>query len=589
MAVADFNADGKDDIAMVVPVGNQAILQVYRGRTVRALIPADPIAIAPLNSGALKIAIQDVATADFDYDGWPDLLVLDSESEVMLMYTNDHRGGFREALVTQLGGSTRSLVVSEFNNDNYPDVAVASGPDIPGNGRIRIFYGSASGVFGNVQTINTGVTPHRLLAADLNADFRPDLAYLPLAPAGSNLPLGIALNRSSNQFLAPTTISLPSYSSIGSSKAIDTLAARDVNADGLIDLVVGIPFTDGGLKVFIGDGKGNFTPKPAITNSPSTTAMLRLEDFDGDRTIDLLATHCCTDKTTQIYYGRGDGTFLAGRPLPTGGFSDRAILADVDGDLQPDVVAHTAAGVSVSPTLLPRRTTVLSAASGRGPTLAIDSIASLYGTNLATLTEQSGLGGVSPLGESHVTVTDSNGQVVEVPLFYASPQQINLLLPDTLAPGYAKVTVAPTKGAASIADITLAATAPGLFVTDDDSHFVKANVIKVSAGGAQTVQLPYQLVGGILRALPVDLGAPGDVAVLVLYGTGVRGRTNLNQVSATIGGVSVPVAYAGAQGQFPGLDQINLTIPRSLAGRGMVDVIVTVQGQATNIGRISIQ
>jgi uncharacterized protein (TIGR03437 family) len=118
---------------------------------------------------------------------------------------------------------------------------------------------------------------------------------------------------------------------------------------------------------------------------------------------------------------------------------------------------------------------------------------------------------------------------------------------------------------------------------------VKANVIKARADGTQTVQLPYELVNGFLRALPVDMGSAGDVVVLVLYGTGLRGRTDLNQVTATIGGVAAPVAFAGAQGQFPGLDQINLTIPRSLAGRGMVDVVVTVQGQATNIGRISIQ
>ncbi len=589
MAIADFNADGKDDIAMVVPVGNTAILQVYRGRAVRDPVPADPITIVPLTSGALRIAIQDVAAADFDYDGWADVLVLDSESQVLLLYINDKHGSFRAPLVTQLSGATRSMVVNEFNNDNYPDVALANGPDTPGNGKILVYYGAPSGVFGNVQTITTGVTPHRLLAADLNADFRMDLAYLPLSPAGSNLPLGIVLNRTSNQFLTPTTLVLPAYSSIGGSQTLDTLAARDVNADGLVDLVIGIPFTDGGVKVFRGDGKGGFAPQPAIPNSPSTTAMLRLQDFNNDLSMDILAVHCCTDKTTQIYYGRGDGTFLAGRPLPTGGFSDRAWLADVDGDLQPELVAHTAAGTSLSPTLLPKKATILSAASGRGPALAADSIGSIYGSNLAVLTEIAPSGGVTPLGESNVAITDASGRVTDVPLFYSSPEQLNFLLPAGLAQGNATVTIVPSKGATSLADITISRIAPGLFVTDGEVPFVKANVIKAKADGTQTVQLPYELLGGFLRALPVDLGSPGDVVVLVLYGTGMRGRADLSQVSATIGGVSAPVAYAGAQGQFPGLDQINITIPRSLAGRGMVDVVVTVEGQASNIGRISIQ
>jgi uncharacterized protein (TIGR03437 family) len=102
--------------------------------------------------------------------------------------------------------------------------------------------------------------------------------------------------------------------------------------------------------------------------------------------------------------------------------------------------------------------------------------------------------------------------------------------------------------------------------------------------------LPYEVVGGFLRPLQVDLGSPGDIVVLVLYGTGIRGRTSLDQVTATIGGASAPVAYAGVQGQFPGFDQINVTIPRSLAGRGgLVDVVVTVEGQASNVGQISIK
>jgi uncharacterized protein (TIGR03437 family) len=428
----------------------------------------------------------------------------------------------------------------------------------------------------------------------LNGDFRTDIAYLPLAPAGSNLPAGIVLNRTSNQFLPPASLPLPSYSSIGGSKTIDTLAARDVNADGLTDLVIGIPFTDGGLKVFLGDGKGNFKPNSAIPNSVSATAMLRVEDFNNDQAMDILAVHCCSDKTTMLYYGRGDGTFLTGRALPTGGFSDRVLFTDVDGDLQPDLVAHTAAGMSISPIVLPKKTDVSSAARV-STTEAVDSIASIYGSNLATSTEIAAAGGKTPLGGTHVFVTDGGGQVADAPLFYASPSQINFLVPAGLAVGNATLTIVSSTATVSVST-TLARIAPGLFVTDpglfitaDDSRFVKANVIKARADGTQTVTLPYQLVGGVLRPLPVDLGSAGDVVVLVLYGTGLRGRTDLNQVTATIGGVPVPVAYAGTQGQFPGLDQINLTVPRSLAGRGMVDVVVTVEGQATNVGRIQIQ
>jgi uncharacterized protein (TIGR03437 family) len=52
--------------------------------------------------------------------------------------------------------------------------------------------------------------------------------------------------------------------------------------------------------------------------------------------------------------------------------------------------------------------------------------------------------------------------------------------------------------------------------------------------------------------------------------------------------VEAPVEYAGEQGAA-GLDQVNVVLPRSLAGRGEVDVVLTVEGQAANTVRVNIQ
>ena len=57
----------------------------------------------------------------------------------------------------------------------------------------------------------------------------------------------------------------------------------------------------------------------------------------------------------------------------------------------------------------------------------------------------------------------------------------------------------------------------------------------------------------------------------------------------TIGGVSVPVAYAGAQGTYAGLDQINLPLPGSLAGKGKVDVVITASGKVSNPVNVVLQ
>jgi len=61
-------------------------------------------------------------------------------------------------------------------------------------------------------------------------------------------------------------------------------------------------------------------------------------------------------------------------------------------------------------------------------------------------------------------------------------------------------------------------------------------------------------------------------------------------VTAAIGGVSVPVLYAGAQGTLAGLDQINLgPLPQSLSGQSSVNLVITVDGMTANTVILSFQ
>ncbi len=67
-----------------------------------------------------------------------------------------------------------------------------------------------------------------------------------------------------------------------------------------------------------------------------------------------------------------------------------------------------------------------------------------------------------------------------------------------------------------------------------------------------------------------------------LYATGVRGRSSLGAVQAIVGGTAADVRYAGPQADFAGLDRVDLRLPRSLAGRGQVEILLTVDGHAAN-------
>jgi uncharacterized protein (TIGR03437 family) len=82
---------------------------------------------------------------------------------------------------------------------------------------------------------------------------------------------------------------------------------------------------------------------------------------------------------------------------------------------------------------------------------------------------------------------------------------------------------------------------------------------------------------------------PVDQVFLIGYGTGIRYRSSLSAVTATIGGTNADVSFAGAQPAFVGLDQLNLAVPRSLAGRGAVDVVVRVDGKTANTVTINIK
>lgn len=103
------------------------------------------------------------------------------------------------------------------------------------------------------------------------------------------------------------------------------------------------------------------------------------------------------------------------------------------------------------------------------------------------------------------------------------------------------------------------------------------------ADGSQSIEpvLRCGTTAGSCVAIPLDLGPATDQLFLALFGTGFRNRAQLSDVSARIGGVLSEVLFAGAQGDLFGLDQLNLRVPRSLAGRGSAPLIYSVAGRST--------
>ncbi|MGH9831526.1 MAG: hypothetical protein ACRD9Y_00840, partial [Blastocatellia bacterium] len=140
--------------------------------------------------------------------------------------------------------------------------------------------------------------------------------------------------------------------------------------------------------------------------------------------------------------------------------------------------------------------------------------------------------------------------------------------------------------------IQVAAVAPGLFTANATGQGVAAAVaLRIKADGTQAFEPVAEFDAALNRfvARPIDLGPESDQVFLILFGTGIRNRSALAAVTATIGGAAAEVQFAGSQGGFVGLDQVNLRLARALIRRGEVDVALSVEGKAGNVVEINIK
>ncbi len=234
----------------------------------------------------------------------------------------------------------------------------------------------------------------------------------------------------------------------------------------------------------------------------------------------------------------------------------------------------------------------VSAASFTGA-LAPESIAALFGADLATTTVAASAGAALPttLGGVQVTVLDANGTRRTAPLFFVSPTQINFQMPASTSAGAAVIYVqrggtVVGQGAASVATV-----APGLFAANASGQGVAAAVVLRVKDGVQTFEPVAQFNPATSRfeAVLIDLGGATEQVFLVAFGSGFRNRSAQSAVTATLGGASADVSFAGAQGSLAGVDQANIRIPRGLIGRGgAVNVSLLVDGKPANTVTINV-
>lgn len=237
----------------------------------------------------------------------------------------------------------------------------------------------------------------------------------------------------------------------------------------------------------------------------------------------------------------------------------------------------------------------VSAASFLGAEIAPESIVAAFGVNMATGVE---IANTVPLPTSllgtKVTIKDSAGTSRDSALFFVAPTQINYQVPPGTAEGNATVTVSINNNVVGMGTMKVAKVAPGLFSANASGVGVAAAVILRVRNGSVTFEPVARFEGGQNVPIEIDLGPAGDVVYLLAYGVGLRGRSSAQNISVNLGGVIKtldPGAFEDAlpADGFVGLDQVNILLPRTLIGKGLTSITLTVDGKPTNTVQLLIK
>jgi uncharacterized protein (TIGR03437 family) len=218
-------------------------------------------------------------------------------------------------------------------------------------------------------------------------------------------------------------------------------------------------------------------------------------------------------------------------------------------------------------------------------TVARGSIVAAFGTQLAATTvEATTLPLPTNLGGVTAVIRDVTGLATPAPLFFVSPQQVNYQVPVDTFEGPATLTLTSSEGQLAVSRLNIVRVAPALFTLNGSGQGLPIGyLVRTRLDGSQVVEPFWRpLPGGGVVPRPIPIAHPSEDLSLALYGTGLRFRSALSNVSVTIGGLPAQLLYLGEAVNFVGLDQCNIRLPAALAGRGVVDLELIVDGVTAN-------
>jgi hypothetical protein len=312
-AIADFNGDGKKDLATVGDITGPVSLALNLGAR------EFPTAKALPGSGSARFRL-----VDLNGNGLLDLVV--NGTSVSL---GNGDGTFASATNYTNPNSGTDFAVGDINNDNRPDLVTS------GVAGLSVRLNNGNGTFGNFININT--SPGKIALGDFSGDGKTDLIMALPAASVNNLEIFQGDNLGNFVLAAATTIGMNSAS----------VTAADLTNDGKPDVLVNFsnpsPFT---VSVLITNGANSFAA-PSTLNAGGclATLMPAIADFNNDGKLDLGGTGTCSNgANAAIFTGDGAGGFALYSSLYLPPSTGEAAAADFDRNGRVDLAVFGSGG-----------------------------------------------------------------------------------------------------------------------------------------------------------------------------------------------------------------------------------------------------
>jgi uncharacterized protein (TIGR03437 family) len=219
-----------------------------------------------------------------------------------------------------------------------------------------------------------------------------------------------------------------------------------------------------------------------------------------------------------------------------------------------------------------------------GSRLAAGGIISIFGQNLAAYTA----GALSVPLPKLLALTRVTMDGMDAPLFYASPQQINVQIPFELAgKSTASIQVFSASGPGNVSSVALSPTAPGIFTLTSDGkgpgailHTNDLSLVSAAKPSAGNEGIAIYATGLGPVSPYVPSGAPGPGSPL--------SRTS-QDVTVLIGGITASVTFSGLAPGLVGLYQVNAIVPPTAPTGNNVSLTLAVGGVTSNTVTIALQ